>query len=781
MTQDKRKQNKSKPQKNGFYFNIVMRVLQSLLMIFVCCTILLGALGVGIGTGYFAYLVEDTTAPSKKELQHELGDVNETSYLVFNDDSKLATIHSDLRRTSVDSKNISKWVEKAIIATEDENFYQHKGFVPKAVIRALISEVTGLGSSGGSTLTQQIVKQQILSDEVTFKRKANEILLSMQVEQNFSKNEIVTMYLNVSPFGRNNRGENIAGIQEAAKGIFGKEAKKLNLAQAAFIAGLPQSPITYSPFTNTGDLKKDQSAGLERKDFVLFSMYRNHDISKKEYQDAKKYPLEKDFLKKGKAEDNQQGFLYHTVMNETLKIVTDKLAKDDGLKKKELEKDAVYDKYQQKAQEKIANGGYTIKTTIDKNIYQAMQDTAENYGYLLDGYNNEVEVGNVFMDNQTGKVLGFVGGRDYSKSQFNHAFDAKRQAGSAIKPVLVYGPAIDQGYIGSESRVSDFPAKWQSGENKGDAIVNATNRGTKTFQTVRQSIEKSSNIAAYHIYQNTLTEQNSKSFVYDNYLKKMNYPATDAWQLEAASSGIPELTTLTQTNGFQTLANEGVYQEGYLIESIKDTQGETLYEHQADPQRIYSKQTASIMNDLMRSVIDRAYTSPFKATVSGLSPNLANADWVGKTGTTDDYKDSWLVVSTPKVTLGSWSGRDDNKATDKDAGKRSGTYLAYMASAIYAAAPDSMGVEQKFSLDDNVKKEKVNKFTGTKPGNSVRVDNTTITPPKETVDSYWAKGSPGDMQFEFGLGGSSANYSDYWKTARTSQSTKSNNNEDDDD
>src|SRR5699024_4879886 len=104
------------------------------------------------------------------------------------------------------------------------------------------------------------------------------------------------MYLNVSPFGRNNRGENIAGIQEAAKGIFGKEAKKLNLAQAAFIAGLPQSPITYSPFTNTGDLKKDQSAGLERKDFVLFSMYRNHDISKKEYQDAKKYPLEKDFL-----------------------------------------------------------------------------------------------------------------------------------------------------------------------------------------------------------------------------------------------------------------------------------------------------------------------------------------------------------------------------------------------------------------------------------------------------------------------------------------------------
>lgn len=799
MAQSKKTRKKSRPQparSNGFYFHIAMRVLQSLLVIAVCFVLLLGALGAGIGAGYFAYLVEDTKTPTKKELQSDLGDINETSHLVYADDSNIATIRSDLRRTSVDSKKISKWLKTAVIATEDENFYQHKGFVPKAVIRALISEVTGLGSSGGSTLTQQIVKQQILSDEVTFKRKANEILIARQVEQNFSKDEIVTMYLNVSPFGRNNRGENIAGAQEAAKGIFGKDASKLTLPQAAFIAGLPQSPIIYSPYSNTGELRKDLSSGLERKDYVLFSMYRNHDISKKEYLKAKKYDLKKDFLKKGKAEDNEQGFLYHTVMNDALEIIVDKLAKEDGIKAKDLKKDSIYQKYLQKAQNQIANGGYIVKTTLNKNIYQAMQDTAKNYGYLLDGYDGQAEVGNVYMDNKTGKVLGFVGGRDYSKSQFNHAFDSKRPAGSAIKPVLVYGPAIDQGFIGSESRVSDYPTDWQSGENKGDPIVNATNRGTKTFQTVRVALEKSSNIAAYHVYQNTLNQKGDKAYVYDNYLKKMNYPATDYWQYEAASSGIPEITTLTQTNGFQTLANGGVYQQGYLIESIKDTHGQTIYQHKEDPQRVYSKQTASIMNDLLRSVINRAYTSPFKATAQGLNWEMGNADWVGKTGTTDDYKDAWLVVSTPKATLGSWSGREDNKATDNQAGKRTGTYLAYMANAIYNADPDSLGVNEKFTLDGDIKKEKVNKFTGTQPGGSIRVDNYTTTAPKETVTSYWATGTPPAMSFKFGLGGTDANYADYWKTARTTpaasagnprqnrtnnNAANNNNNDDDDD
>ena len=762
-----KKVKQTKQQKNSgwFYFHIVIRVLQSLLLVVISLFILFGALGAGMGAGYFAYLVEDTKPPTKEELEKNLEDMDETSHLAYANGSNIATIKSDIKRNSVDSDQISDLVKKAVIATEDEDFYQHKGVVPKAVLRALVSEVTGIGPSGGSTLTQQIVKQQILSDEVTFERKANEILIANQVESNFSKDEIVEMYLNVSPFGRNNEGKNIAGVQEAAQGIFGVDADDLNLPQAAFIAGLPQSPITYSPYTNSGELQEDLEPGLERKDYVLFSMYRNHDISKDEYQKAKDYDLTADFEEQESSDDgNEQSFLYNTVMNEALDIIAKQLANEDNVSGEDFAEEETYQNYIQEAQQKLANGGYTVNTTIDQDIYNAMQDTAENYGYLLDN-NNQVEVGNVYMDNETGKILGFVGGRNYEDNQFNHAFNSTRQAGSAIKPALVYGPAIDQGLIGTESRVSDYPTKWRQGENKGDPIVNATNKGTKTFQTVRESLEHSSNIASYHIYRDILDEEDDTSFVYDNYLKKMNYPDTDSWTYESASSGVTEVTTLQQTNGFQALANDGVYQEGYLIDSITDSSGDALYKHKENPERVYSKQAASIMNDLMRGVIDSGHTTEFKSDVSNLNYSLANADWVGKTGTTDDYKDSWLVVSTPKATLSSWSGREDNQGTDRDASKRTAQYMSYLANSIYQANPDSLGADEDFELDDDVKEEEVSEFTGTKvdDNDTVEVDGSRMSVPSDTTDSYWAKGTPPGPSFKFGIGGSDNNYEDYWK------------------
>ncbi|MDN6639354.1 MAG: penicillin-binding protein [Tetragenococcus sp.] len=787
MSQQKKDSKKTKQQKNSgwFYFHVVIRVIQSLLLVAVCLVFLLGALGVGIGTGYFAYLVEDTDTPSKEDLEADLEDVDETSHLAYEDGSNIATINSDVQRRSVGSDQISDTLKKAVVATEDEDFYQHNGVVPKAVVRALASEVTGAGSSGGSTLTQQIVKQQILSDEVTFKRKANEILLANQVEKNFSKDEIITMYLNVSPFGRNNQGKNIAGAQEAAQGIFGKNANDLNLPQSAFIAGLPQSPISYSPYTNSGDLQEDLEPGLERKNYVLFSMYRNHDISKEDYEEAKDYDLTDDFQAQEDSDsedNNEQGFLYNTVMNEALEIIARQLANEDNISAEDFAEEETRQNYMQEAQQKLANGGYTVNTTIDEDVYDAMQDTAENYGYLLDN-NNQVEVGNVYMDNETGKILGFVGGRDYEDNQFNHAFNATRQAGSAIKPALVYGPAIDQGLVGTESRVSDYPTDWQEGENKGDSIVNATNKGTKTFQTIRESLEYSSNIASYHLYQDILDEKDDSSFVYDNYLKKMNYPGSDAWTYESASSGVPEITTLAQTNGFQALANDGVYQEGYLIESITDSSGDAIYKHKEDPERVYSKQAASIMNDLMRGVIDSGHTTEFKSDVSNLNYDLANADWVGKTGTTDDYKDSWLVVSTPKATLSSWSGREDNKGTDRDASKRTAQYMSQLANSIYQANPDSLGTDEDFELDDDVKEEEVSEFTGTKvdDDDTVDVDGSTMRVPNDTTDSYWAKGTPPDASFQFGIGGTKKNYEDYWQNGDSGSSSDDEDADDSDD
>ena len=390
---DTRKKRNQKKKQKWFVPKIIFGVFQSLTAFIIVLLLLLAALGVGIGAGYFAYLVEDTEMPTKEILQTELGNITETSKLVYADNSEISKIQTDLMRTTVPSDQISPLLKTAIISTEDEYFEEHKGYVPKAVLRALFSEATGIGSSGGSTLTQQLVKQQILTDETTFKRKANEILLAAQVEKYFSKNEIISTYLNVSPFGRNNKGQNIAGVQEAAKGIFGVNAKDVTLPQAAFIAGLPQSPITYSPYTNTGALKEDLSAGLNRKDIVLFSMYRENKITKAQYDEAKAYDLTKDFLPQQVAEQNDREYLYYTVMNEATKIVTKQLADKD---KADLTDGDTYDAYYQKAQQTIQNKGYTIHSTIDKNIYAAMQAGVQNYGYLLDdGTATQVETGNV--------------------------------------------------------------------------------------------------------------------------------------------------------------------------------------------------------------------------------------------------------------------------------------------------------------------------------------------------------------------------------------------------
>lgn len=758
-----------------FYLNVVVRVIQSLFLLIVSLGVMAGAFGLGIGAGYFAYLVEDTQLPTKAKMAAELGNLSQTSLLTYADNSTIATVNSDLQRTMVASDKISDLLKKAIVSTEDENFYQHQGYVPKAVLRALVSEVTGIGSSGGSTLTQQLVKQQMLTDETTFKRKANEIILAHLVDKNFSKDQILTMYLNVSPFGRNNKGENIAGVQEAAKGIFGVDASQLNLAQSAFIAGLPQSPISYSPYNNDGTIKKDVSLGLKRKDFVLFSMYRNKTISQKEYDEAKAYDLKKDFLPQAAANTNEQSFLYYAVMDQAKAVLGEKLANEAKISKKEYAKEEVKDAYETLAEQKLTNGGYTIHSTIDKTIYQAMQDAAITYGYQLDDGNGTVEVGNVLLDNQTGRIIGFVGGRDYATNQFNHAFSAERQAGSAIKPALVYGPAIDLGLIGTETRVSNYPTTWGgSSTDSNEPVVNATPYNMNTFQTVREAISWSNNIPAYQIYQNTLNKEGSSSYVYDHYLSKMNYPDVEQWSYPSAPLGVVDLTVLEQTGGFQALANGGVYQKAYMISSITDSSGKPIYEHKEDPVQVYSKAAASIMNDLMRSVLTSEITSKYRPLLTQLNPTLASADWVGKTGTTNDYKDSWLVVSTPSITLSSWTGHDDGTPSDEGASLRQATYMANLANAIYLSSPGTINVAAKFSLDSSVKKETVNTFTGEKNARSITINGTTYALPSATTTSYWAKTGASDTQFKFGIGGTDSNYLNYWQKG-ASVTKKSNN------
>ena len=516
--------------------NVIIRVFQSLVVFGVILIVLGGSLGLGIGMGYFAFLVEDTQPPTKEELQKEISDITEVSKMTYADGTPIANIKSDLIRTRINGDQMSPLLKKAIISTEDEYFEEHHGVVPKALVRALISDATGIGgSSGGSTLTQQLVKQQILTDETTFKRKANEILLALRIEKYFSKDEIVTTYLNVSPFGRNNKGENIAGVEEAAKGLFGKSAKDLNLPQAAFIAGLPQSPIVYTPYTNTGALKDDLSLGMKRKDFVLFSMYREKAISQKEYEEAKAYDLKKDFLPTEQANVNTEGYLYYTVLDKAVEIVMDLDMKKAKVNRDDLDQVGL-DQYEEQARREIQSQGYTIQSTIDQNIYNTMQTAVANYGYLLDdgtadvNGNTMIETGNILMDNATGRILGFIGGRNFDINQNNHAFNADRQVGSTIKPISVYGPAIDQGLIGSESRLANYPTTYADGRE----FVNSTTVDLNQFVTVRNALNWSFNIPVVHVNNELRKKMGDDNFSYNHYLSKMNYPASDAWAYESA-------------------------------------------------------------------------------------------------------------------------------------------------------------------------------------------------------------------------------------------------------
>lgn len=755
---------KKVPEKKKIFLiiNVVIRVLQSLFVLAVVLLLLGGALGLGVGMGYFAFLVEDTQPPTKEELQTEISDISEVSRMTYADGTNIAMIKSDLVRTRVDGEHISPLLKKAIISTEDEYFEEHKGVVPKAVIRALVSDATGIGgSSGGSTLTQQLVKQQILTDETTFKRKANEILLAYRIEKYFSKDEIVTTYLNVSPFGRNNKGENIAGVEEAAKGLFGKNANDLTLPQAAFIAGLPQSPIVYTPYSNTGALKEDENLayGMKRKDFVLFSMYREKAITKEEYEAAKNYDLKQDFQPQQESNQNTESYLYNAVLEQATNTVMDINIEKAGVKKETLDELGL-SQYKDQARKEIQNRGYTIQSTIDQVVYDSMQNAVANFGYMLDdGYGaGLVETGNVLMDNKTGKIIGFVAGRDFNVSQSNHALDTVRQVGSTIKPISVYGPAIDQGMIGSESRLANYPTTYRS---SGKELANATNSGTNTFDTVRHSLEWSYNIPVYHLNEAMKAQMGDDNFSYTNYLSKMNYPASDAWAYESAPLGSVETTVLTQTNGFQTLANKGQYQKGYMIDKITDNSGNVIYEHKDEPVQVYSEATASIMNDMMRSVLDSKITTPFKNMVNGLNPAFGNVDWIGKTGTTDAYKDAWLVVSTPTITLGSWTGYDNPTAMSPNSGDQNSAYLANLANAIYSVRPDLFGTGEKFTLSKDVIKSNVSSFTGEKPG-TFTYDGGTYTAPGPNIESFYAKDGAPKSQYKFGYGGSDANYNAYW-------------------
>ena len=717
-----------------------------------------GLFGAGVALGYGVALFDKAKVPQSEDLVKQVKNISSISEIVYADGSVIASIESDLLRTSVSSEEISDNLKKAIVATEDEHFLEHKGVVPKAVIRATLGTFAGLGSSsGGSTLTQQLIKQQVVGDAPTLARKATEIVDALALERSMSKDEILTTYLNVAPFGRNHKGQNIAGAQQAAEGIFGIDANKLSIPQAAFLAGLPQSPITYSPYENTGELKSDEDLelGLKRAKDVLYNMYRTGALTQEEYDQYKDYNLKQDFLPSGTINAVSRDYLYFTAMAEATDRMYDYLVQQDNISSQELKKEAVQKAYHERAEQELSNGGYKITTTINKKIHTAMQNAVANYGRLVDDATGQPEVGNVLMDNKTGAVLGFVGGRNYQINQNNHAFDTKRSPASTTKPLLAYGIAIDQGLMGSASILSNYPTKFSNG----NPIMYVNSPGTG-MMTLGEALNYSWNIPAYWTYR-MLRE---KGVDVKGYMEKMGYEIPEYGIESLPMGGGIEVTVAQHTNGYQTIANNGVYHQKHVISKIESSDGRVIYEFQDKPVQVYSKATATIMQSLLREVISSRITSSFQTDLASINSSLARADWIGKTGTTNEDENMWLMLSTPRLTLGGWLGHDDNRPMAKGAGHyRNAKYMAYLVNAIQQAEPGVWGNE-RFNLDSSVTQSQVLRSTGQKPG-KVSVNGKTVDLSGSTVTSYWANkaGAP-TTSYHFAIGGNESDYQNAWSS-----------------
>lgn len=688
---------------------ISYQVIWNNLLIFLIVSVIGIAFAGGVGAGYFASMVKDEPIRSKEQLKSSVSSYEETSEIYFASNVYMGKMRSDLERKAVKLENVSDYVKTALISTEDSYFYEHKGVVPKAIIRALLQEVTNSSvQSGGSTLTQQLIKQQILTNEVSFDRKAKEILLALRLEKFMKKDEILEAYLNVSPFGRNSSGRNIAGVQAAADGIFGVDAKDLTLPQAAFIAGLPKNPYLYTPFTQSGEVKEDLSPGINRMKTVLKRMYTNDAITKAEYDKALKYDIKKDLAKKQTYPTEKYPYLTYEVEKRAIEIMMPILAKNDGLSSKDLEKDDdLYKQYYTLADQAIRQNGYQIHTTINKKMYDNMQKVTKNYPYYQgtrqvekknpdtgETYieNEPIEVGAMLIENSTGKILSFVGGRDFEREQLNHATAAVRSNGSTMKPLLVYAPAMEYGVSYPGKTLVNAPVNirgWSPGNYAGGGITGIT--------SAREALKRSYNIPAAVQYAEII---NRKPVTF---LEKMGFTSLEeqdytnlATSLGALARGV---TVEENTNAYATFANGGQFVDSYMIEKIVDSNGKSIYQHKKKKTDVFSPQTAYLTIDMMRDVIS-------SGTAAGLNSKLKfSADWAGKTGTSQKYHDAWMVATNPNVTFGVWMGYDSNASVDTygmSYSQRNQTLWAQLINSAYDVAPNLVGTSKRHQMPGGI-------------------------------------------------------------------------------
>ncbi|MGD7044256.1 transglycosylase domain-containing protein [Jeotgalibacillus proteolyticus] len=701
-------------------FRISYQVLWNIFLLLIIFGVLGAAFAGGVGAGYFASLVKDEKVLSYESLQTDLYNYTETSDIYFANEVYLGKIRTDLEREQVVLEDVSPLLIDAVIATEDEYFMEHDGVVPKAIMRALFQEVTNSANqTGGSTLTQQLIKNQVLTNEVSFDRKAKEILLALRVERFFDKEEILQAYLNMADMGRNSSGNNIAGVQTAAQGIFGVDAKDLTLPQAAFIAGLPQAPFGYTPFTNAGELKSPEGLqpGVERKQEVLYRMLREGSITQEEHDEALNYDLTQDFIPPSSSAVDRYPYVTSELEDRAVDILKYYLAEQDGYPKEQVEdSQSLNDEYEAIAKRDLGQRGYEIHSTIDKDLYDAMEvakNEYENYGpdKLVTDIDEEtgesveinapVQVGSVLMENHTGKIISFTGGRDFEQEQTNHATKTYRSTGSTIKPLVVYAPAVEYGLIGAASPVVDV-----SFTHNGWTPVNFVTGQEYGILPARTALAKSHNLSAARLFGKMLADgYNPGEFLQKTGPERISdaeysYPAFSLGGLDHG------LTVEENVAAYAAIGNMGQFNEPYMIERILDREGNVIFEHETAPEKIFSPAASYVTLDMMRDTMVNG-----SGTAAPQALNFST-DWASKSGTSSEFHDNWFIGTNPNITFGIWFGYDQPSSMGTEASRRAITLWAQMMNQAREVNPDLIDPSEEFARPDGVVNRSICSFTG---------------------------------------------------------------------
>ncbi|MDD6192098.1 MAG: PBP1A family penicillin-binding protein [Lachnospiraceae bacterium] len=544
----------------------------------------------------------------------------------------------------VEYDDIPIYIKQAIVSTEDKRFFKHKGLDYKGILRAIVAMIRdGEVTQGGSTITQQLARTVFLSNEKTWERKIEEMYIAVELEAKYSKEDILEFYINNVYFANG-----YYGIQAAAEGYFGVDVNHLSLSQMVYLCAIPNNPTMYNP------LKKHDMT-IKRRNRILKTMLDDGVISDASYKSAKKEVIEPKDTAEPIKNDYAQTYTYYCAtraLMESQGFQFKTTFKDDTEKKKYQDE---YDELYSECNKKLFTGGYRIYTSIDLTAQNALQDTLNQQlaGFTETNEENiySLQGAAVCIDNTTGMVRAIVGGRsqDLDGYTLNRAYQSFRQPGSAIKPLIVYTPALEKGYT-ADTVVVDEPI--EGGPVNGDGVYSGA-------MSLRQAVAVSKNTVAWKIF-DELTPEYGISF-----LEAMDFSKLDKndKRLPASIGGFTNgVSPLEMAKGYATIANNGGYRNPTCIEKITNAQGEEIYKADQTATVIYKENACRQMTDILQSVITSG---------TGRGYSLGSMPCAGKTGTTNDNKDGWFVGYTPYYTTSVWVGYDIPKEVP---GLGGGTY-----------------------------------------------------------------------------------------------------------